>query len=143
MSGVSVIRYLLANNAAVTAIIPTARVIAGPVPLGTVLPALTITTIDSIPMNLIRINEANKMHRDHVQVSALFYGAKATTPGAGYLGLYQMMKLILAACPSQRGTVNGFAVDSIIPDILGPDLHDQETDLYSSSRDFIVRWIGA
>lgn len=143
MSGVSVIRYLLANNAPVVAVIPATRVIAGPVPLGTVLPALTITLIDSVPLNYVRTNEANKLHMDRVQVSALFYGAKASTPGTGYLGVYQMMKLVLAACPSQRGTVNGFAVDSIRPDLLGPDLHDQETDLYSSSRDFFVRWIGA
>lgn len=144
MSGVSVIRYLLANNAPVTAVIPSGRVIAGPIPLGTVLPAISVTLVDSLPaFRLVRVNEANKMHEDRVQTTALFYGAKATVPGAGYLGLYQMMKLILAACPSQRGTVNGFVVDSIIPDILGPDLHDQETDLYSSSRDFRVRWIGA
>lgn len=141
MSGVSVIRYLLANNASVTAVIPSARIIAGPLPLGTTLPALSIMQIDSIPaFRTVRVNEANRMHSDRVQVAALFYGAKASTPGAGYLGVYQMLKLVLAACPSQRGSVNGFAVDSIIPDIEGPDLHDQETDLYSKTRDFFVRW---
>lgn len=143
MSGVSVVRYLLANNAPVVAVIPSARIIAGDLPLGTVLPAIAVTQISSVPFNLLRINEANKLHTDRVQVSALFYGAKATIPGVGYLGVYQMMKLILAACPSQRGTINSFIVDSIVPDLAGPDLHDQESDLHSSSRDFLVRWIGA
>lgn len=144
MSGVIVIRHLLANSAAVLAIVPSSRIIAGPVPLATVLPALSITQIDSLsPFRTVRVNEANRVHSDRVQVSGLFYGAKATVPGTGYLGLYQLMKLVLPACPSQRATINSIVVDSIVPDIEGPDLYDEETDLHSKSRDFFVRWIGA
>lgn len=143
MSGVAVIRYLLANAAAVTDVIPAARIMAGDLPLNTALPAIAITQISSVPYNLLKTNEANKLHTDRVQVTALFKGPEGSPTGAGYPGVVAMMRLILAACPSQRGTVNGILVDSIVPDLEGPDLQDESTALYSRSRDFIVKWIGA
>ena len=143
MSGVAVVRYLLANNAPVVAVVPAARVIAGDLPLNTTLPAISITQVSSIPMNLLRTNEANKLHTDRVQVSVLFKGPQGTPAGTGYPGVKALLKLVLAACPSQRGTVNTFAVDSIQPDLEGPDLYDDATALHSGSRDFIVKWVGA
>lgn len=143
MSGVAVIRYLLANNAPVVAVVPATRIVAGDLPLNTILPAISITQVSSVPMNLLRINEAAKMHTDRVQVSVLFKGPQGTPSGTGYPGVKALLLLVLAACPSQRGTVNGIAVDSIIPDLAGPDLYDEATALYSGSRDFMVRWIGA
>lgn len=141
MSGVAVIRYLLANNAPVLAVIPAARIIAGDLQLGTVIPAIPVTSIDRVSaFRPVWVNETPKLYDERVQVSPLFYGSKASIPGTGYLGVYQVLKLILAACPSQRGLINGIAVDSIIADIEGPDLHDQDTDLYSKSQDFFVRW---
>ncbi len=143
MSGVAVIRFLLANATAVTAIIPASRIMAGDLPLNTVLPAISITQISSVPTNFIRAQEANKMHSDRVQVSALFKGPEGSPPGTGYPGVRAMMKIILAACPNQRGTVNSVVVDSVMADMEGPDLQDADTALYSCSRDFIVKWIGA
>lgn len=143
MSGVSIIRYLVANRAGVQAVIPASRIMAGVLPLNTVLPAISITQVSSIPFNLLRINEANKLHTDRVQVTALFKDVNGTPAGAGYPGLKAMLKLVLAACPSQRGTVNGVMVDSIAPDIEGPDFYDDAAQLHSCSRDFIVKWIAA
>ena len=116
---------------------------AGDLPLNTVMPAIAVTQVDSIPHNFIRTNEALKMHTDRVQVSVLFKGPEGSPAGTGYPGVRALLKLVLAACPSQRGTVNNIVVDSITPDIEGPDLQDAATALYSGSRDFIVRWIGA
>lgn len=143
MSGVSVIRYLLANAVAVTAVVPATRIMAGDLPLGTTLPAIAIMQIDSVPYNAIRINEALKLHTDRIQVSAICKGPQTAAAGTGYAGVKAILKLVLAACPSQRGTVNGISVDSIVPDILGPDLSDDATALYSQSRDFFVRYTGA
>jgi len=141
VSGVYVIRALLANAAAVTSVVPATRIMAGDLPLNTVLPAIAVTQISSVPMNLLKINDSPKMHTDRVQVTVLFKGSEGTPSGTGYEGAKALLKLVLAACPSQRGTVNGFAVDSIIPDIEGPDLSDDTTALYSQSRDFIVRYV--
>ena len=140
MSGVAVIRYLLANAAAVTAVVPATRIMAGDLPLNTVMPAIQVTQIDSVPFNLLKINDTPKLHTDRVQVSALFKGPEGSPAGAGYPGVRSLLKLVLAACPSQRGAVNGVAVDSITPDTEGPDLQDASTALYSGSRDFLVRW---
>lgn len=143
MSGVAVIRYLLANSAAVTAVVPASRIMAGDAPIATPKPLILVTQIGSVPYNTIRINETLKMHTDRVQVSYIFNGPQASVPGTGYPGVYAMGKLVLAACPSQRGTINNFVVDSIIPEAEGPDLFDDTTSMYSRSRDFIVRYIGA
>ena len=140
MSGVNVIRYLLAHQAGVLAVVPASRIMAGALPVNTVLPAILVTQISSVPYNLLRTNEANKMHTDRVQASVLF---KGVGEGAGYPGLKAMMKLVLAACPGQRGTVNGVVVDSITPGLEGPDLYDDAVGVYSQSRDFLVRWIAA
>ena len=135
MSSVSVIWYLLKTKANIISVVPAARIMCGDLPLNTVLPAISVKQISSVPMNLLKTNEANKLHSDRIQVTALFK--------ANYPGLKDFMKLILAACPSQRGTVNSVVVDSIQPELEGPDLYDHETDIYSQSRDFVVRWVGA
>lgn len=140
MSGVSVIWYLLKTNSPVLAVVPAARIMAGDLPVKMALPAISITQISSVPYNLLRTNESNKMHTDRVQASVLF---KGVGEGTGYPGLKAMMKLVLAACPGQRGTVNGVVVDSITPGMEGPDLYDDAFGVYSQSRDFLVRWIAA
>ena len=140
MSGVAVIRSLLATNAAVLAVIPAARIVAGDLPLNTVMPAIAITEIDSQPRNTVAMNEPNRMHTERVQVSVLFKGPQGTPSGTGYPGVKAMLALVLAAVPHTHGTVNGFTVLDIRPDSEGPDLQDVATALYSGSRDFLVRW---
>jgi hypothetical protein len=140
MSGVSIIRALLAANATVTTLVPASRIMAGVLPQATAMPAIAVTQVSSVPFNLLRTNELNKMHTDRVQVTVL---CKDTPLGTGYPGVKSLLRLVLAACPSQRGTVNSVAVDSIVPDIEGPDLYDDTADLHSCSRDFIVKWIAA
>ena len=143
MSGVVVIRYLLANSAGLIAIVPATRIMAGSLPLGTSFPAIAVTQIDSVPYNTIRINESLKLHTDRVQVSVICKEQQTASPGTGYAGVKALLKLVLAACPSQRGTVNSVVVDSIVPDIEGPDLPIPEMECVSRSRDFLVRWVGA
>lgn len=140
MSGVAIIRYLLANAGAVTAVVPATRIIAGDLPVGTALPAISVTQISSRPLNLIRTNDTNKVFDDRVQVTVY---RKAEPDDRGYPGLKSLLILVLAACPSQRGSVNGFTVDSIQPGIEGPDLPIPDLSTFTRSRDFFVRWVGA
>ena len=143
MSGVSVIWYLLKTNSPVLAVVPVARIYAGDLAIGTTLPAISVTQISSVPYNLLRINQAGKVHSDRIQVTCLFKGPEGSPAGTGYPGVRALLLLVLAACPSQRGTVNSISVDSITPDIEGPDLYSEAEALYSGSRDFFVRWVGA
>ena len=141
MSGVAVVRYLLANAAAITNVVPATRIMAGDLPLNTVMPAIAVTEISSMPLNTIRINESPKLHTERVQVSVMFKGPQGSPPGTGLPGVKALLKLVLAACPSQRGTVNGILCDSIVPDVEGPDLADDAAALYSQSRDFVVKYV--
>lgn len=143
MSGVKVIRYILANDAPVVAVVPVSRIMAGDLPINTTLPAIMIEQISSIPRLTLRMTEPNRMHTDRVQVSAVVKGPQGNPQGDGYGGVKSLMALILTACPNQRGTVNGVIVDSILPDDEGPDQQDDATAVYSGSRDFLVRWKSA
>lgn len=143
MSGVAVIRSLLATNAAVIAVVPAARITAGDLPINTTMPAIAVTQISGMPRLTIAMIEPNRLNTDRVQVSVLFKGPSASPPGTGYPGVKALLPLVLAACPNQNGTINGIAVDSILPDIEGPDLQDDATGLFSQSRDFIVKWRSA
>lgn len=140
MSGVAVVRYLLTQAAAVTAIIPAARIIAGDLPLNTVMPAIAVMEIDSQPRNTVAMGLSNKLHTERVQVSVLFKGPQGTPPGTGLPGVKGVLALLLAAVPHTHGTVNGFNVVDIRPESEGPDLQDVATSLHQGSRDFIVRW---
>lgn len=140
MSGVIVVRALLVGAAPVLAVVPATRIMAGDLPQGTVLPAIAITQISSVPRNTVKMNENHVQHTDRIQVTALIKGPQATPAGTGYPGVRSLLKLILAAVPHRRGTIQGIDVDSILPDVEGPDLSDDAAGLYSGSRDFIVRW---
>lgn len=140
MSGVAAVWYLLKTNPAVLAVVPVGRIMAGDLPLNSVMPAISVNQISSVPRNPVDMTGANVLHTDRVQVSVLFKGPQGTPTGTGYPGVRSLLRLVLAACPNTHGTVNGVNVDSILPDIEGPDLSDEATALYSGSRDFIVRW---
>lgn len=138
MSGVAVIRYLIANDADVLAVLPATRIMAGDLPLKTAAPAIAITQVSSGPYNLLRPNETPKLHTDRVQVTVI---RKAPPDDDGYPGLQSLLALIEAACPCQRGSVNSISVDSIIPEGQGPDLPIPELSLFTRSMDFLVRWV--
>lgn len=146
MSGVAVIRSLLANNAALIAALgagppaATARIMAGDLPLNTVMPAISITKISSVPRNTMSMKDPRAQHTERVQVNVLVKGTQGTPAGQGYPGVPALLKLVLAACPNTKGQVSSIDVDSILPDVEGPDLSDDATALYSGSRDFLVRW---
>jgi len=138
MSGVAVIRALIVANSSVTAVVPATRIRTGDLPNNTVIPAISIKQISSMPYNLIKTNETNKMHRDRVQVT-VYRNADGTDDG--YPGLKTLLDLILTACASQRATVASIAVDSVQPGHEGPDLYVQDTDIVTRSRDFVVTYL--
>lgn len=140
MSGVAIIRTLLVANAPLLAVIPSARIMAGDIPLATVLPAIGIMQISGVPRLTLAMTEANRMQTDRVQVSVLFKGPAGSPSGTGYPGVKAALALVRAALPNQNGTVAGFSLDSILPDTIGPDLQDEASQLFSQSQDWIVKW---
>lgn len=131
MSGVAIIRSILVHDFMLTNAVPKAKIMAGVLPLNTVLPAISIRQISGVEMKLIK-RSGNEMVTDRVQVTVL-----ATT----YPEQKTILELIRSALPSVRGYIDEFEVDSILPDIDGPDLYSENPVIYEQSIDYIVRFI--
>jgi len=132
MSSVSVIRRLLVADAALTAVVPSARIFAGDVPLGTGLPAIAIFDTSDVPRNTISMKEVKRKAFGRVQV---------TVYTATYPQKKAILKLVRQAARNQYGVVGSTMVLSVLPDIVGPDLDDDEAKIYTQSRDFKVTYI--
>lgn len=131
MSGVTVIQYLLSHNAALIAVVPAAKIMGGELPLLTVLPAISVASVDDVPRIPVDASGTARFITERVQVTVL---AKT------YPSKMAILALVRKALPVSRGTVNNVNCDSVLPDSTGPDLDDAETQIYTKSRDYIVRW---
>ena len=129
MSGTAVVKALLSANAALIAQVPAARIFVGDVPLNTTLPAISVKMVSGVQRNTIAMTET-KTVVERVQVTLL---TKTATQGP-------IWPLIRAALPVSRGTVSTFEVDSILPEMAGPDMFDQIAIIYQQSVDFMVRF---
>jgi hypothetical protein len=129
MSGVAVIRFLLAN--AVADLVPAKYVMGGVIPVGTPLPALSVQEISSVPRTTVAMNSPKMLLTERVQV---------TVEAKSYPEQKTILARVRAACPNQHGMVNGVDLDSILPDVGGPDLFDAETAIYMQTQDFIVKY---
>lgn len=123
MSGVSVIRYRIANTAGVTALVSSSRIMAGPLPEGTSLPAISVSEISAVP-------DVGTLWIDRVQVTV-------------FARSYVEMRAVMAAVEAvtyPRGTINGFNVDSVHDDAYGPDGFDDVLLAHFKPRDYRVLW---
>ena len=131
MSGVAIVRYLLANNANLIAVVAAAKIMPGMIPVNTVLPAISIKQISGRELDQIK-RGSNQLVSERIQVTVL-----ALT----YPTQKSILNLIRSALPGTRGTVNGFAVDSIVPDIDGPDLYSDDPIIFEQSIDYMVKYL--
>ena len=132
MSGEAVLTYILSNNAGVLAQVVTANIIAGTLPTKTQLPGIGVQEVDSLPHNMINVNEKPRLHTDRVQVTAL-----ARSRGA----VRVLLRAVLAALPDQRGSVGGVNLSAIVSDMAVMHPYDELDDIHSGSRDFLVSWV--
>ena len=128
MSGVAVIRYMLANNAPLIAVVTADKIIAGVAPLNTALPAISIRQISGQEYQTIK-RGTNQLVTERIQVTVL---------AATYPTQKSILNLIRSAVVSTRGTVNTFSVDSITHEGDGPDLYNDDPVIYEQSIDFMV-----
>lgn len=131
MSGVAIIRHLLATNPTLVAQVPAARIMAGVLPLNTTLPAISVKEVDSFQRLPVDMVGTKRFVTERVQVTVL---AKT------YPLKKSILVLVRKALPLSRGTVNGILCDSVLPEGAGPDLDDPESQIYEQSRDYVVRW---
>lgn len=134
MSGVAILRALLAADVRVTAIAGS-RVLAGVVPQGTALPALGVSKISANEEPTISRRTSTRLVRERVQVTSL---AKT----------YPEMSRLNKAAGLGPGVyswqiVAGFGVVSVLPWGEGPDIPPGEDGIYETSRDFMVTFVEA
>lgn len=127
MSDVKAVRYLLANNAGLIAVVPATRIIAGILPQGTTAPAIAVTHVTTIRRQLIA-SQAECVARVQVTVMAATYPLLKST-----------LALVRAALPRTHGSVNGVNVLGLIVDTTGPDFTD-ESGLFLGSQDVILTY---
>jgi len=130
VSDVKAIRYLLANNAPLLAVVPAARIIKGTIPQGTTLPALSVGHVSTVR----RTNVAGtvvKFCTSRVQI---------TVDAPNYTSQKEVLRLVRAALPLTRGIVDGVAVDSIHHELDGPDFSDDASGVYAESVDYLITY---
>ena len=128
MSDVKAVRYLLANSATLIAQVPAARIIGGVLPQGMALPAISVMHVSTVRPSFVAASAGMNIARVQVTIFAATYATQKS-----------IMALIRAALPRSRGSVNGVAVESIIPDTEGPDATD-DAGLYIGSIDYRVTY---
>ena len=131
MSAVKAIRHILVNNANLISVVPVSKIMAGVIPIETVLPAISVNHISTTERNTVAMNTPTILATSRIQVSVMT---------KTYSEQKSILELIRKALPNITGVVNGVMVDSILPDIAGPDLRDDDAAIYLQSRDFIVKF---
>lgn len=123
------VRYLVANDAGVLAQVPAVRIKAGVLPIGTVLPAISVEQISTVERLTVPMNSARVFSTSRVQVSVF---AKT------YSQCKSILDLVRRALPNTRGTVGGVDLDSVLPEGANPDLFDSDDQVHMQSRDYMV-----
>lgn len=131
MSGVAIVTSKLINNANLTAVVPSARIQAGIIPINSLIPAISIMQISATPRLTVNPDADSSFITERVQV---------TLQSIDYPQQKQIMQLIRESLTLSRGTVNGYDADSILHDDEGADFFDPDLNLYIQTQDFIVKF---
>lgn len=129
-SGTTIVRQLLANDGPLTALVPAARIMAGVLPQGTALPAVSITCVSKVDRNLP--NPGVYRHvRERVQATVL-----ASTFESQEAVIAAVRKAAADKFPSVSGLVNV----TVHTDSAGPDFMNEEASIYIGTQDFTVTY---
>lgn len=128
MNGVIVVRSLLVADTALTALVPEARIAAGTLPQGTVLPAISLMSVSSVDRNIPAPGPKRRV-TERVQITVL-----ART----YPETKAILAAIRTAAADQMPAIDGLADVTVHTDSAGPDFLDEETGIHMQSQDFRV-----
>lgn len=134
MSGPAIVGTLLRADAALMAVVPSAKIFNGVIPILTVLPAISIIEVSTVEARTLRMGSTAMLATSRVQV---------TVQAKSYAALKAIIELVRKSLPHTRGTVGVYYVDSILPDGAGPDFQEVDASIYMQSRDVIVKFNAA
>lgn len=128
MDGVAIARALIVADADVVALVPASRIVAGVVPMGSALDAISITRISSVDRNIPAPGAARRV-TERVQVTAL---------AATYPRQKAVLRAVKRALADFVGTAAGMTEVTVQTDHAGPDFMDDEASIYAGTQDFFV-----
>lgn len=133
MSAVRIIRALLVADAALVALVPANRIVAGIPAQGVALPLIAITEISRVDHNLIKGAPTSRcISRVQVTVMAATYPAQKA-----------LLAAVRHAARDKVGTLSGLSNVAVHLDGTGPDFMDTETAIYQQGQDFRVSFTEA
>lgn len=130
MNGIKALRQVLIADAALTALVPAARIVAGILPQGTALPAISLTSVSGNDRN-IPSPGATRFVTQRIQASIL---------AADYPATRTIIAAVRDAAADRRPTVAGLTAVTIHTEGMGPDMMDEAASIYQASQDFAVRY---
>jgi len=128
MNGVVAVRALLAAHAPLTSLVPVAQIVAGVVPQGSALPALSLMSVSSTDRNIIKAGAVRRV-TERVQVTVL----AATYPAAKAI-----LKAVRQAAADCTPTIAGITQVTVHTDSAGPDFLDAQAGIHMQTQDFRV-----
>lgn len=128
MNGVIAVRSLLVADTGVTALVPMARIVAGALPQGTILPAIALMSISSVDRNVPAPGPKRRV-TERVQVTAL---------AASYPAAKAIIRAVRAAAADRMPAIDGLTDVTVHTDSAGPDFLDEETGIHMQTQDFRV-----
>lgn len=129
------IAYLLGNAAALTSLLANgaASIYPGQAPQGAALPLVVYEFVSGQQLTTIDANAPFGLMQARIQVTVL-------AAHGDYVTLKSALEQVRIACNYQRGVFNGVRIVSIIRDSVGPDLRDDDLQVYTQSIDFQVTY---
>ena len=129
MSGVSILRELLATDPRVLALVPSDRVVAGVLRQRATLPAVLVHQVGDSEEPTLARNLRSRMMRERVQVTVL---------ANSWESMKDVMKATALGRGVYTGVVKGYKVNSVLPLGANPEMPAGEEGIYEQSRDFMV-----
>lgn len=129
MDGVAVIISLLTGSG-INSLVPDARIMAGVLPQGTVLPAISVTSVSQVDRHAIKKGSVTHT-KERVQVTVL---------AATYEDQKAVQRAVISACDAMFPTISGISAVTVHTESGGPDFMNEEASVFIGTQDFTVTY---
>jgi hypothetical protein len=134
VSAEKIITALMRAHAPLLAVVPFTggRIGPGPLAQGVTLPAIAYNLISNQHRNTLSGAEPFRFYRSRVQVTVL---------ATSYAQQKDLIRLVFAACSNRRGVIAGCFNVSVLSDIEGPDMKNDDAGIFMQTIDFMVTFV--
>ncbi len=128
MNGVIAVRSLLVGDTGVTALVPAVRIVAGTLPQGAGMPAISLMSVSRVDRNIPAPGVTRRVI-ERVQVTVL---------ARSYPESRAIITAVRRAAADKMPAIGGLTDVTVHTDSAGPDFLDVETGIHMQSQDFRV-----